>query len=377
MEADGNNNIVRFTYTGEEEIPDEATHIFITARVVPAEAFRRHPNIVQVRCGEGVEKIEQNAFHGCPRLRRVIMPGVRELERDAFRDCTALSCIECGKLEIIGDSAFLVCESLSIIDLPSIKIIEEFAFGGCKNLMNVKFGKELESIRENVFFLCPSLERITLPLKDGMIAFDDVFQGCIKLNLVDLVEGAVLNDTVAALLMEEWKNDMSNEIENISKILPNTPAGDLSDAGLKTRAIRSWITSVLDKIVHYKSEHRRYVNEAAATLQSSLPNDIVIKNILPFLVLELPPYTFEGEVLLEDEDEPPPAATHEHALPQNQDSVVNLEVEEEQVNHHFFDLSSVALSLVIVIVSILMGAIIYETISIWLEAKALTDADEL
>ncbi len=49
--------------------------------------------------------------------------------------------------------------------------------------------------------------------------------------------------------------------------------------------IRRWMRSVLHEIIHYKAEHRRYVNEAAATLQSSLPNDILFRNALPFLEL--------------------------------------------------------------------------------------------
>ena len=44
-----------------------------------------------------------------------------------------------------------------------------------------------------------------------------------------------------------------------------------------------------------ESEHRRYLNVAATALQPALPNDIVLKNILPFLALELPSHTFEGE----------------------------------------------------------------------------------
>ena len=371
MEADDNIHIVRFTYTGEEEIPDEATHIFIAVRVVPARAFADHPNIVEVICGEDVEKIEEGVFSGCPSLRLVIMPGVKEVEMLAFASCVSLTNIECGKLGIIGEWAFHNCTSLSSVDLPSIKIIGGSAFCICWNLTNAKFGKDLESIGAGAFYLCGSLQRITLPLKDGMITHDGIFSGCKQLNHVDLVEGAVLSETIAALLLKDWKNNMNANIDAINRILGTTPAGAaLSDAGGKAREIREWIRSVLGKIVCYKAQHCRYVDVAAATLQSSLPNDIVIRNILPFL--ELPPYAFEGEdfYLLENEDDPSPAPTLEPALRQDQDSVVNVEIE-EQVNHYFFG-SPVALSLVIVVVSILMGLSL-----IWLEAKASTEQNEL
>eukprot|EP00984_Skeletonema_dohrnii_P016066 scaffold7052_cov138-Skeletonema_dohrnii-CCMP3373.AAC.4 len=71
------------------------------------------------------------------------------------------------------------------------------------------------------------------------------------------------------------------------------------DEGGKARAIRTWIRSVIGKIIHYKAEHQRIVGEAATYLQLALPNDIVMKNVLPFL--ELPSYTFEVE--LEEEDD--------------------------------------------------------------------------
>ena len=221
------------------------------------------------------------------------MPGVKVVELGALQQCHALTDVECDKLERIGRGAFGCCFSLSSVDLPSIKIVGRGAFTTCTNLINAKFGKDLESIREESS--CSFLERITLPLKDNMIADnnDNTFMGCKKLEHVDLVEGAVLHETVAALLLEEWKDDMNEEIDRISQNLASAPAGDLVNYDGKTQAIQAWITSVLRKIIHYKAEHRRILNEAATTLQPSLPNDIVLKNVHPFL--ELPSYTFEGE----------------------------------------------------------------------------------
>ena len=252
-----------------------------------------HQNIEEVIFHDGVETIEELAFSFCPNLRRVIMPGVKEVEQDAFNNCRALSYIECGKLERIGEDAFSSCTSLSSVDLPSIQNVERGVFASCTNLTSTNFGKGLESIGRRAFYNCPSLMRITLPLKDGVITDDDTFQACVKLNHVDLVGG--VHETSAAFIMEEWKNDMNEEIDSTNRILPNTPAGTIRhlDAGEKAQAIREWITSVLRKIILYKAEHRRYLIEAAATLQTALPNDIVFKNVLAFL--ELPSYTFQGE----------------------------------------------------------------------------------
>eukprot|EP00984_Skeletonema_dohrnii_P010964 scaffold4329_cov76-Skeletonema_dohrnii-CCMP3373.AAC.2 len=279
-------------------VPRHVTRVrideFIT--VIPARAFEGQRNITELDCHIGVKIVREFAFNECPSLRRVIMPGVKVVVAGAFWDCKALTYVECGKLEIIRSGAFSRCESLRSIDLPSIEIVHYRAFIDCKALTNVKFGKALEIIEEGAFMNCPSLERITipLPLKDGMITHDNIFQGCENLKHVDLVGG--VHEIIAALLLEDWRNDMSEEIDSINQILPTTPAGNVysrENVGGKAREVRLWIRSVLHKIIQYKAQHQSYLNEAATILQLALPNDIIIKNVLPFL--ELPSYTFEGE----------------------------------------------------------------------------------
>eukprot|EP00986_Skeletonema_menzelii_P011257 scaffold5758_cov135-Skeletonema_menzelii.AAC.3 len=100
------------------------THVTVKdTTVVPARRFQRHPNIEEVECHDGVEKIEGWAFQLCPKLRRVIMPGVKVLERSAFDGCGALTYVDFGKLERIREYTFRGCRSLSSVDLPSIRII--------------------------------------------------------------------------------------------------------------------------------------------------------------------------------------------------------------------------------------------------------------
>ena len=312
-----------YTFTGSEVIPRHVTHVLIAEALnfVRSRAFQEHPNIQELICHDGVEKIEEEAFCKCPSLRWIIMPGVKQVGERAFNECKHLLHIECGKLEIIGANAFGRCESLSSIDLPSIKIVEAGAFSNCTYLINAKFGKDLESIRVRTFYLCPSLECIALPLKNGVMADDEsIFRYCKKLHHVDLVGG--VHENVAALLLDHWKNDMKEEIVSINRILPNThagkgqlrvrvvgydegvpntTAGTYYKVGGKTHAIRTWITLVLRKYTHYKAEHRRYLNVAAAALQQALPSDIVQRNVLPFV--ELPSDTFEREELLAREEQ--------------------------------------------------------------------------
>ena len=69
-----------------EVIPQLVTHVLIAKalKFVRARAFYEHPNIQEVICHDGVEKIEKEAFYICPSLRRVIMPGVKVIEERAF-----------------------------------------------------------------------------------------------------------------------------------------------------------------------------------------------------------------------------------------------------------------------------------------------------
>eukprot|EP00573_Skeletonema_grethae_P012682 CAMPEP_0201709846 /NCGR_PEP_ID=MMETSP0578-20130828/58318_1 /ASSEMBLY_ACC=CAM_ASM_000663 /TAXON_ID=267565 /ORGANISM="Skeletonema grethea, Strain CCMP 1804" /LENGTH=389 /DNA_ID=CAMNT_0048198841 /DNA_START=148 /DNA_END=1317 /DNA_ORIENTATION=- len=328
----GDNNFVRYIYRGEEDehIPLHATHVTVYefTTVVRTGAFRGHQNIVEVICHDKVEKIEREAFWCCRSLRRVIMPGVKIAEARAFYYCDALTDVECDKLERIGEEAFGICKALRSIHLPSAEVVEEAAFEWCEDLTDVKFGNKLERIEERAFISCESLERITIPLKHGLITDDDVFQGCDVFERIDLIEGE-MHETVAALHLEEWKNDMNEEIDSINQILPDTDAGwDNAyggDSGEKAAAIRRWIRAVFGKIVDYQEEHQRVLNEAATTLQQlALPRDIVMNNVIPFLAL--PPHTFEEE----DEDEVEDVPEEEYS--EGEESEDNEDELEEEVS---------------------------------------------
>ena len=286
---------MRYVYRGDEEgerIPDEATHIFVDkdCTVILERAFFRHPNIEELICHDKVVKIEEFAFNNCPNLRRVIMPGVKIVDMMAFQMCPALTDVECSMLEIIREEAFLECFSLKSIDLSSASIVGQCAFHHCRALVHVKFGNKLERIEEETFFGCTSLERITIPLKDGIISAENIFTGCDNLKQVDLNKGA-LEETMS-LYLEKWRDNVNEEIDSINETLLYTEAGDYEKTGGKARVIRRWIRAVLFKTVHYNAEHQRILEEEILpTLQLSLHRDIVTNKILRFL--QLPSHTFE------------------------------------------------------------------------------------
>ena len=246
------------------------------------------------------------------------MPGVKIVQRWAFGDCEALTDVECGKLEIIGGAVFRDCRSLRSINLPSARILDRSSFINCQALADVKFGKNLERIEQFTFSECISLKRIAIPLKNGLFTCNNIFIGCENLNQVDLVDGAELHNTVAKLQLREWRKDMNREIQSIMTNIRTRPGryyytADHTlagyDPGLKAQVIRAWVSSVLCKIVCYKSKHQRVLDGAATTLQLALPQEIVMNNVLPFV--QLPPHTFDG-----DED---------YSLEEEEDSVVGKE----------------------------------------------------
>ena len=322
----------------EDHTPwSHVTHILIAENItfIPEIAFYQHPNIKEVICHKGVLEIELDAFYMCRNLRRVIMPGVIEVGGYVFYYCDDLTYIDCGKLEILGSGAFQDCASLHSIDLPSIRSVEDGAFEDCWGLYNVKFGKNLELFDSRAFLKCSSLERVTIPLKNGLITADDVFAGCGDLKQIDLVEREELQETVASFLLEDWRTDMNEEIDSIVPDLQNADEGRNlryhpstgftpdSQIGEKAMVVRRWMSSVISKLNHYKAEHQRLLNESATVLDLAIwkanLNDtdesrlvregvrttrgslkrarreisitsgasVVIKNVLPFLQLKL------------------------------------------------------------------------------------------
>ena len=268
-------------------------------------------------------KIDVIAFHHCKSLRRINLNSAIDIGDRAFFHCDNLESVEFGdKLRRIGTSAFNQCSSLkSSLKLPSIITIKACAFYNCKRLTDVELSEKLQKIERRAFHGCERLQRIAIPLKRDLLAYNKSFQQeydhfhyCEQLAAVDLVGG--IHKTVASLHMDSWRAEMIEEINRVNQVLPNTPANE------KTNEIKQWIDPVIDKMDHYRSEHARHVREGTTLLVLALwkakldekeesPEegktrkvkvvdsesarkerritcgaDIVIKNVLPFLQLE-------------------------------------------------------------------------------------------
>jgi hypothetical protein len=262
-----------FVYMGgNQRVPHDVTHVRVhkSVKIITREAFRESEHLVSIEMHDGVEIIEDRAFSGCSSLTGIKLPGVRVIEKFAFHYCTALADVEFGnKLESIGDAAFRGCR-LRNIKLPKVRIFGICAFAYCEQLTDVELSEYLETIGGTAFLFCLRLRRIIIPLKENLLENDYVFNCCENLSQVDLVGG--IHKTISSLLLDSWRNEMKNEIDRINQVLPNTPATE------KTRSIQQWITRVLQRMEHYKSEHQILVKEAMTLLElalwkAKLPNE--------------------------------------------------------------------------------------------------------
>ncbi len=321
---DGDNNNAFVYLGGDQRVPRDVTHIRVhkSVKIIPASAFRNCRNLVSIELHDGVEIIEWCAFQGCTSLREIKLSGGRVIEGSVFGYCTALEDVEFGdKLETIGSSAF---EGTSVrnIKLPKVRTIGDNAFYMCEQLTDVELSECLERIATGAFTSCP-LRRIAIPLKANLLRENpanilghDVFWDCDDLSTVHLV--AMIHKTVSSLLLDSWRNEMKDDIDQINQDLTNTDPED------KTDVIQRWMHRVIRRIEHFKREHNALLKEFTTLLELALwkakldemvnvedniemnaakimVNDdnsarrelrvtsganIVIKNVLPFLALE-------------------------------------------------------------------------------------------
>jgi hypothetical protein len=258
-----------FVYTGGRA-PLHVVNAIIDESVeeIDREAFFDNPNLRSVVCHDRVLKVGEWAFHCCGSLQRVEMPGVKIIEEYAFSGCNSLTHVALDKLETVGgEFSFYRCTSLQRVKLPKIKSI---GFQGAfvdSGVQDAELGEDLETIGSGAFW-GSKLRRIAIPLKDEMFQFSDrnrtytQFHDCPNLTSVELVGG--IHKTVASLHLERWRNEMNEEIQRINQILPST------DSDEKANVIRQWIQLVIEKIDYYKTEHRVVLKEAMVLLELAL-----------------------------------------------------------------------------------------------------------
>jgi hypothetical protein len=255
-----------FMYTGgEQEVPRNVRRAKIDESIdtIPRQAFSHCVQLIELEGHDKLKKIEEEAFNCCYSLIRLMnMNGVIEIEGWTFNRCHALCDVDFDRLEIIGRGAFHFCRSLRSINMPYVRRVEKYTFEDCGALTNAVFGEELEGIFRNAFHNCTALRRIAIPLKDNFVIDLNAFSRCRNLSRVDVVGG--IHKTISSLHMENWRDDVKEEIESINQTLPDTLSSEMS------ATINQWIRSVLRDMEHYKTEHKVLLKEAMMLLELAL-----------------------------------------------------------------------------------------------------------
>ena len=318
MMAEADDDEIFVYMGGEQQVPDEVrrARIHKDVKIVRAGAFSDRRQLISVEFHDGIEIIEEAAFHYCISLRGAIkLLGIKIIKGWAFGH-TGLTSVEFGdKLETIEHDAFTTCTGLTKIKMLSVRIVGKGAFGWCHELSDVEFGEALRALQARAFTNCGKLKRTALPLLKGNMIEEDVFGGCRRLETIDLVGG--IDQTVASLHLESWRSDMNNEINRIYQALPTTCTW-----GEKSAVIQQWMERVSCQLNRYKAGHKDMMKEATTLLELALWKanlddknggeieregvrttrgsrkrarkevcvtsgaDVVIKNVLPFLALK-------------------------------------------------------------------------------------------
>lgn len=150
--CDGVESIGAYAFSGctalnHVDIPDSVTEI-------GAWAFYRCTGLVNIQLPAELEVLRDSVFSGCSELNAVGFPaGLREIGASAFRDCGELTeLIFPDSVRKIGASAFYGCVRLRAAQLPeALQSLGKWAFRGCSRLVEIRAGRGLMDIGDDVF----------------------------------------------------------------------------------------------------------------------------------------------------------------------------------------------------------------------------------
>lgn len=252
------------------------THVIVhrSVREIETHSFNHCPILTDVDFHDGVDRIALRAFAFCPQLRGVLrLPGVRYIGERAFYACFSISGLEFGdELDFIGSRSFQACSSIEHIHIPSGRIIGWMAFYDCISLPFIDFPEDLESIGFEAFGGCISLRRFGIPLKHNMFRWRNSFNACNSLATINVVGNT--QRTVSLLSMDEWRNDMNEEIDRINQLLLEIDNDNQiipeARGERKSKTISRWFRRTCGRLEYYKAMHKMVVNEGLAIIDLAL-----------------------------------------------------------------------------------------------------------
>ena len=122
-----------------------------------------------------VTTIGGGAFAECQYVERVDMPNVNIIESEAFSNCIYLKSVNMPKVTAIAEEAFYSCDRVVSIDIPNVTMIESGAFSYCPDLQKVVLGNKVDSIKNEAFRGCTSLDTFRIITAIPPVLGNDVF----------------------------------------------------------------------------------------------------------------------------------------------------------------------------------------------------------
>lgn len=133
-----------------------------TIKVIGRYAFQTTP-IQSISLPNGLERIEQGAFHSCNKLTSITVPNsVFYIDTHAFAECSSLSNITLStSITSIGDGTFEKCTNLKSLVIPSgVQSIGAYAFWACnleylsipQSLGTVGYGGFYDSVIGDIYY---------------------------------------------------------------------------------------------------------------------------------------------------------------------------------------------------------------------------------
>ena len=200
---------------------------------VAIRAFKDCTELTSVVLPNSVTKIVYEAFYGCKSLEKVDLgDGLEEISshisyKGTFEGCSSLKSITIpDKVESIPDNCFAYCNSLENADLgDGLRSLGRSAFKECERLKSITIPNKVESIDDNCFAYCSSLEKVVLG--DHLKDIDyEVFYNCLNIS-----EITSLNPTPPDMFYNTFSK---NVLENATVRVP-VGCGDAYRADLYWR----------------------------------------------------------------------------------------------------------------------------------------------
>ena len=153
-----------------------------TMRKIGPFAFGKTP-VPEIKLNDGLEVIEEYAFHACGMKELRIPDSVVEIGSGAFSFCSVLERIDLPKrMEIVPYSLCSNCYGLKKVNIPEgVRVIDHDAFTSCMGLKEVVFPKTLEIIGQQAFEGC-AMDVVVLPFNLKRLGY-----GCFLNNSLNTV----------------------------------------------------------------------------------------------------------------------------------------------------------------------------------------------